>query len=88
MSPKSAPCGPVERVFVERIPCPDTKLLTASVGGRGRENSDFCRLLEFQASSCPYVTAAVQAGLTLQRGQSDQSLFEVRWNLAYTSYTL
>ena len=32
-----------------------------------------CRIIEFQAGSCLYVTAAVQAGLTPQRGQSDQS---------------
>ena len=38
VSPQSAPCGPVERVFVERIPCPDAKQLAASVGGpRPRE---------------------------------------------------
>ena len=39
-----------------------------------------CWIIEFQAGLCLYVTAAVQAGLTPQRGQSDQSHFEVRWN--------
>ena len=41
MSPQSASRGPVERVYVQRIPCPDTEQLAASVGGLGRENSDF-----------------------------------------------
>ena len=47
--------------------CQTYPLLTASVG---RENSYFCRVLEFQAGSTP------------QRGQSDQRFFEVRWNLS------
>ena len=41
----------------------------------------FAPSLEFQVGSCLYVTAAVQAGLTPQRGQSDRSTFEVHWNL-------
>ena len=41
----------------------------------------FVSSLEFQVGSCLYVTAAVQAGLTPQRGQSDRSTFEVHWNL-------
>ena len=41
----------------------------------------YVSFLEFQAGSCLYVTAAVQAGLTPQRGQSDRSTFEVHWNL-------
>ena len=32
-------------VIVDRIPCPDTKLLVASVGGLGRENSNLSHLL-------------------------------------------
>ena len=42
MSPQSASRGPVERGFVERIHCPDTEQLAASVGGRGRTYDDFC----------------------------------------------
>ena len=37
MSPQSASRRPVERGFVERIHCPDTEQLAASVGGLGRE---------------------------------------------------
>ena len=48
MTPKSGFCGPVERVFVERIPCLDTK--------------HFCRIYESQAGSCLYATAAVKGG--------------------------
>ena len=81
MSPQSASRGPVERVCVDRIHCPDTEQLAASVGGLGRTSDDFVPSLEFQVGSCLYVTAAVQAGLTPQRGQSDRSTFEVRWNL-------
>ena len=44
----------------------------------------FVSSLEFQVGSCLYVTAAVQAGLTPQRGQSDRSTFEVRWNLFHS----
>ena len=62
MNPKSASRGPVERGFVERIPCPDTEQLAASVGGLGRENSDFCPNWELEAGSCLYVTAAVKGG--------------------------
>ena len=29
--PAECPCGPVERGYVERIPCPDTKQLAGSV---------------------------------------------------------
>ena len=36
-----------------------------------------CRIIEFQDGSCLYVTAAVQAGLTPQRGQSDPSSFRL-----------
>ena len=42
MSPQSASRGPVERVYVERIHCPDTEQLAASVGGLGRTYDDFC----------------------------------------------
>ena len=76
MSPQSASRGPVERVFVDRIPCLDTKLLTASVGGLGRENSDSCLIFgipswlmplrdrsgqRWQPSGRPYVVAATKA---------------------------
>ena len=44
----------------------------------------YVSFLEFQAGSCLYVTAAVQAGLTPQCGQSDRSTFEVHWNLLDT----
>ena len=39
-----AECLPwtVERVYVERIHCPDTEQLAASVGGLGRTSDDFC----------------------------------------------
>ena len=42
MSPQSASRGPVERVYVQRIPCLDTEQLAASVGGLGRTYDDFC----------------------------------------------
>ena len=41
MSPQSASRGPVERVYVQRIPCPDTEQLAASVGGLGRTYDGF-----------------------------------------------
>ena len=41
MSPQSASRGPVEWVYVERIHCPDTEQLAASVGGLGRTYEDF-----------------------------------------------
>ena len=47
MSPQSASRGPVERVYVERIHCPDTEQLAASVGGLGRTYDDFAPSLEF-----------------------------------------
>ena len=47
MSPQSASRGPVERVYVERIHCPDTEQLAASVGGLGRTYDDFVQSLEF-----------------------------------------
>ena len=52
MSPQSASRGPVERVYVQRIPCPDTEQLAASVGGLGRMYDDFVSFWEFQAGSC------------------------------------
>ena len=42
MSPQSASRGPVERVFVERIPWLDTEQLAASVGGLCLKNWDVC----------------------------------------------
>ena len=39
------------------------------------------RIIEFQVGSCHYVTAAVQAGLMPQRGQSDRSFLKVHWKL-------
>ena len=62
------------------LPCPEMYVPRAGEGGLGREKSDFCRILEFQAGLCLYVTAAVQACLTPPRGQSDRSLFRVRWD--------
>ena len=65
MSPQSASRGPVERGFVERIPCPDTEKLAASVGGLGRENSNFkifVSFWKFQAGLCLHVTEAVKGG--------------------------
>ena len=38
-------------------------------------------LLNSKLALCHYVTAAVQAGLTPQRGHSDRSTFWVHWNL-------
>ena len=88
MSPQSASRGPVERVYVERIHCPDTEQLAASVGGLGRENSDFfVSSLEFQVGSRLYVTTAVKAASHFGRAQGDhsgQSTFEVRWNLSHS----
>ena len=75
MTPQSGPCGPVERGFVQRIPCPDTKQLAASVVGLCE--SYLPRLdgfLNSKLALCHYVTVAVQAGLTPQRGQSDRSI--------------
>ena len=69
MTPQSGPCGPIERGFVERIPCPDTEQLTASVGGLGQSYLPrFDELLNSKLALCNYVTAAVQAGLTPPRG--------------------
>ena len=50
-APKIDPCGPVERGFAERIPCPDTKQLAASVGGLGQSHLprfDGLLIIEFQ----------------------------------------
>ena len=77
MTPTSGPCcGPVEQGFVERIPCPDTEQLAASVGGLCQ--SHLSRLDGFLNSKLALrrnVTAAVQAGLTPPRGQSDRNSF-------------
>ena len=62
------------------LPCPEMYVPRAGEGGLGRQKFEFCVILEFQAGSCFYVTAAVKAGLAPQRGQSDRSIFEVRWN--------
>ena len=62
------------------LPCPEMYVPRAGEGGPGRENSDFCRILEFQAGSCPYVTAAVKPASHFGRAQGDysgQSIFEV-----------
>ena len=76
MSPQSASRGPVERGFVERIHCPDTEQLAASVGGLGRTYDDFCLIFgipswlmpardrsgqRWQPSGKPYVVAATEA---------------------------
>ena len=60
---------------VERIPCPDTEQLAASVGGLGRKNSDFCFIFgipswlmplrdrsgqRWPLSGMPYVVAATE----------------------------
>ena len=75
------PCRPVEWGFVDRIPCPDTEQLAASVGGLGQSYLPrFDELLNSRPALCHYVTAAVQAGLTPPRGQSDRSTFRVRWD--------
>ena len=42
MSPQSASRGPVERGFVQRIPCLDTEQLAASVDGSCLKNWDVC----------------------------------------------
>ena len=70
MSPR-----PVERVYVQRIPCPDTEQLAASVGGLGRTYDDFCPIFgipswpmpirdrsgqRWQPSGKPYVVAATE----------------------------
>ena len=84
MSPQSASRGPVERVYVGRIHCPDTEQLAASVGGLGRTSDDFVPSLEFQVGSCLYVTAAVKAASRFGRAQGDhsgQSKFEAHWDL-------
>ena len=53
MSPQSASRGPVERGFVERIHCPDTEQLAASVGGLGRTYDDFCLIFGIPWSQRP-----------------------------------
>ena len=68
MSPQSASRGPVERVYVDRIHCPDTEQL-----GLGRTSDDFVPSLEFQVGSCLYVTAAVKAASRFGRAQGDHS---------------
>ena len=73
MSPQSASRGPVERVYVDRIHCPDTEQLAASVGGLGRTSDDFAPSLEFQVGSFLYVTAAVKAASRFGRAQGDHS---------------
>ena len=46
VTPQSGPSGPVERGFVERIPCLDTEQLAASVGGLGQSHlPEFAELL-------------------------------------------
>ena len=75
MSPQSASRGPVERVYVERIHCPDTEQLAASVGGLGRTYDDFCLIFgipswlmplrdrngqRWQPLGKPYVVAATE----------------------------
>ena len=75
MSPQSASRGPVERGYVERIHCPDTEQLAASVGGLGRTYDDFCLIFgipswlmpirdrsgqRWQPSGKPYVVAATE----------------------------
>ena len=82
MSPQSATRGPVERGFVHVPPALGTQMSAADSRWLMPSRSGmFVSFLEFQVGSCLYVTAAVQAGLTPQRGQSDRSLFEVHWNL-------
>ena len=84
MSRQSASRGPVEWVYVQRIPCPDTEQLAASVGGLGRTYDDFASSLEFQVGSCLYMTAAVKAASHFGKAQGDhsgQSQFKVHWNL-------
>ena len=52
MSPQNASRGPVERGFVERIPCPDTKQLAASKVGLGQ--SHLPRFVELLHSKLAY----------------------------------
>ena len=78
MSPQSASRGPVERVYVERIHCPDTEQLAASVGGLGRTSDDLCLIFgipswlmplrdrsgqRWQPTGKPYVVAATEVCL-------------------------
>ena len=51
---------------------PDTEQLAASVGGLGRENSDFCLIF------------GIPSWLTPLRDHSGRSTFEVRWNLSHS----
>ena len=84
MSPQSASRGPVERGLVERIHCPDTEQLAASVGGLGRKNYDFCPIFGIPSWLMPLRDRSGQrwppSGLPYV--VSDRSLFKVHWNLS------
>ena len=64
MSPQSASRGPVERVYVECIHCPDTEQLAASVDGLGRTYDDFCLIFGILSWLMPIRDRSGQAGLT------------------------
>ena len=69
--PQSGPCG---RGLVYVSNAVETHMPRAGVGGLGRQNSDFCRIFEFQAGLCLYAAIAVKGGSLGQavRGRSDQ----------------
>ena len=62
MSPQSASRGPVERVYVERIHCPDTEQLAASVGGLGRTSDDLCLIFGIPSWLMPLRDRSGQGG--------------------------
>ena len=76
MSPQSASRGPVERVYVERIHCPDTEQLAASVGGLGRTYDDLCLIFGIPSWLMPLRDRSGQRWQPLQRPKSVQGSLE------------
>ena len=73
VSPKSAPCGPVERSL---FPLPGNVGVQRTAGGLCQSYLPrLDGLLNSKLALCRYMTAAVQAGSAPPRGQSDRSTF-------------
>ena len=68
MSPQSASRGPVERVFVERIPCLDTEQLAASVGGLCLKNWDVCLVFGIPSWLMPLRDRSGQSSQPFRQG--------------------
>ena len=85
MSPQSASRGPVERVYVQRIPCPDTEQLAASVGGLGRTYDDFCPIFGIPSWLMPLRDRSGQSSQPFRQGTrcpERSKHFEVHWDLS------